>query len=205
MFCGTCVANPMNEDACMKTRIMNERGYTYMAGNRFLPVALSFAAILTLGSLADAQKSETNRQGRETVRPDTSVAGASNAGTRSEHSGPSILSPDLAAQALSIENLNVDPQRITGIIVNKTPHRIQDVELAIQYHWLWRNERNPGKDPPGRTVFIRFTEVLDPGKPHRFVYTPDFQLPSRSDGHFMPEITVAGFTTVVGQRTTASR
>jgi hypothetical protein len=119
-------------------------------------------------------------------------------------SAQTVLSSQQAAQAVSIENLAVSRERITGSIINNTPHRIRDVQLAIQYHWLWRNERNPGSDQPGRTVFIRFNEALEPGTSHRFVYTPDFDLPSRDDGYFMPEVDVAGFAAVIQQTTAAN-
>jgi hypothetical protein len=105
-----------------------------------------------------------------------------------------------ASKALSFEKLDIDASGISGVIANKTPHTIKDVELMVQYHWLWRNEFNPGQDSPGRTVIIPLSEQFEPGESHSFSYTPQFALPSRNDGYFMPEVDVAGFTTVVRQR-----
>ena len=94
--------------------------------------------------------------------------------------------------------------KVSGVIVNNSPHTIRDVRLLIQYHWLWRNERSPGTDSPGRTVVVQLREELNPGKPHPFLYTPEFALPTREDGFFMPEVDIAGFTTVVQPGTTAA-
>ena len=109
----------------------------------------------------------------------------------------SVLTSEQAKAALSLENVEVRRDQVSGVIVNKTPHMIRDVQLVLQYHWLWKNERNPGTDSPGRTVILRFNEQLEPGKPHRFVFTPDFQLASRSDGWYMPENDIGGFTAVI--------
>ena len=114
-----------------------------------------------------------------------------------------VLSSQEASRALSFEKLDVHPTKISGVIANKTPHTIKDVQLMIQYHWLWKDERNPGEDSPGRTVIIPLNEQLEPGESQPFSYTPQFSLPSRNDGYFMPEVDVAAFTTVVQQRASA--
>jgi hypothetical protein len=111
-----------------------------------------------------------------------------------------VLSSQDASGALSFEKLDVNPSKISGVIANKTPHTIKDVQLMIQYHWLWKDERNPGQDSPGSTVIIPLKEQLEPGELQPFSYTPQFSLPSRDDGYFMPEVDVAAFTTVVQQQ-----
>lgn len=119
-------------------------------------------------------------------------------------SAETVLSSQEASRALSFEKLDVNPTKISGVIANKTPHTIKDVQLMIQYHWLWKDERNPGHDSPGRTVIIPLNEQqLEPGESQPFSYTPQFSLPSRNDGYFMPEIDVAAFTTVVRQQASA--
>ena len=114
-----------------------------------------------------------------------------------------VLSSQEASRALSFEKLDVNPSKVSGVIANKTPHTIKDVQLMVQYHWLWKDERNPGKDSPGRTVIIPLKEQLEPGESQWFSYTPEFSLPSRNDGYFMPEVDVAAFTTVVRQQARA--
>ena len=110
----------------------------------------------------------------------------------------------MPSRALSFEKLDVNPTKISGVIANKTPHTIKDVQLMIQYHWLWKDERNPGHDSPGRTVIIPLNgQQLEPGESQPFSYTPQFSLPSRDDGYFIPEVDVAAFTTVVQQQVSA--
>ena len=59
-----------------------------------------------------------------------------------------VVSSQDASRALSFEKLDVNPSKISGVIANKTPHTIRDVQLMVQYHWLWRDERNPGQHSP---------------------------------------------------------
>jgi hypothetical protein len=49
-------------------------------------------------------------------------------------SADTVLSSQDASRALSFEKLDVNPTKISGVIANKTPHTIKDVELMIQYH-----------------------------------------------------------------------
>lgn len=109
----------------------------------------------------------------------------------------SVMTDQQAEQVLALENLHVSREKVSGVIVNNSPHTIRDARLLIQYHWLWRNEQSPGTDSPGRAVVVQLPEELEPGKPHRFLYTPEFTLPRRNDGFFMPEVDIASFTTVV--------
>ena len=94
-------------------------------------------------------------------------------------SAETVLSSQDASRALSFEKLDVNPTKISGVIANKTPHTIKDVELMIQYHWPWKDERNPGHDSPGRTVIIPLNgQQLEPGESQPFSYTPQCSLPS---------------------------
>jgi len=110
-----------------------------------------------------------------------------------------VLAKDEASKAVAIQNLNVAGSKITGDMVNMTPHFIRDVELLIQYHWLWKNEFKPGENSPGRAVFVPLNKEIGPGKSMPFEYTPAPPLPARNDGEFQPEVSIAGFTTVVPQ------
>jgi hypothetical protein len=114
-------------------------------------------------------------------------------------SGQTVLTSGQASKTLSFENLNMTPPRISGTITNRSPHTIKDIELLIQHHWLWRNERNPGQDSPGRAAFVKLGGQLEPGQSRSFAFTPEHQLPSRNDGQFMTEVDVAAFTVVVSQ------
>jgi hypothetical protein len=117
--------------------------------------------------------------------------------------GQTVLSGSEAAKVLRLEDLNVTSSKISGTLINASPHTVRDIKVLIQYHWLWENERNPGKDSPGRTVDVDLQKELKPGDRVNFSYTPVPSLPQRSDGRFMPEVDVAGFTVVIPQQRAA--
>jgi hypothetical protein len=116
-----------------------------------------------------------------------------------------VLSGGEAQQVLRIESLTASPDRVSGVLVNASPHHIKDVQLLIQYHWLWTNERNPGQDSPGRAATVKLDRELMPGETVQFSYTPDPRLPQRGDGHFMTEVDVAAFSVVIPQQRFAQR
>jgi hypothetical protein len=115
-------------------------------------------------------------------------------------SAATVLTSEEASKVIRFENLNITPSKVSGVIANKSPHTVKDVEILIQYHWLWENERNPGPESPGRAALIKLDRVLEPGQSVPFSYTPLPALPSRSDGRFMPEVDIAGFALIIPQQ-----
>lgn len=116
-------------------------------------------------------------------------------------SAQTVLTEELASRVLTLKDVKATPEKVSGVITNNTPHVIRDVDLMVQYHWLWENERNPGRESPGRSIMVKVDGPLQPGASVPFEYSPSFSPPARNDGRFMPEVTIAGFTTVVPQRT----
>ena len=114
-----------------------------------------------------------------------------------------LLSPE-EAKAVAIKDLKAHTSEVSGVIVNNTPHTIREIEVLIQYHWLWANEFKPGLDSPGRVASLKLDKDLLPGESTTFRYIPNPPLPNRQDGRFDPEVVVAGFTIVIPP-TTASR
>ena len=55
-----------------------------------------------------------------------------------------IASNEVAANVVEIRNVVVNKDAISGEIVNKSPYPLRNVELLLQYHWLWANETKPG-------------------------------------------------------------
>jgi len=108
-----------------------------------------------------------------------------------------VLTPEEAARMVPLKDLQVTASSVSGAVVNNTPHIIRNVELAIEYHWLWANEFKPGAVAPGRAFVIKLDKELRPGESIPFRHIPDPPLESRKDGEFHPEVTVAGFTIVV--------
>ena len=94
---------------------------------------------------------------------------------------------------VSVRSLADDSGTVTGVVVNDSPHRVQDVKLLIRHSWLWNNEYSPGHDDPGRAVLYTLPEELPAGASVQFTYRPDPGLPSRSDGRFLTSASVASF------------
>jgi hypothetical protein len=114
-----------------------------------------------------------------------------------------LLSPE-EAKAVAIKDLKANASEVSGVIVNNTLHTIREIEVLIQYHWLWENEFKPGLESPGRVASLKLDKDLLPGASTTFRYVPNPPLPNRQDGRFDPEVVVAGFTMVIPP-TTASR
>ena len=114
-----------------------------------------------------------------------------------------LLSPD-EAKPVAIMDLQANASEISGRVVNNSPHIIREIEVLIQYHWLWANEYKPGNESPGRVASVRLHEDILPGQSASFKYVPAPPLPNRQDGRFDPEVVIAGFS-VVSPATTTSR
>jgi hypothetical protein len=113
-----------------------------------------------------------------------------------------VLTPEEAAKTVSIKDLKASPSSVSGVLVNNTPHIVRDIQLDIQYHWLWANEFKPGPTPPGRTDNIKLSKELKPGESTTFSYVPDPPLENRKDGQYDPEVVVAGYEVVIPGTTT---
>jgi hypothetical protein len=112
-------------------------------------------------------------------------------------SAQTVLSSSEAAKSLSIKDLNATPSAVSGVVANNSPHAIRNIEILVQYHWLWGNEFKPGRQPPGESTIIKLDKELQPGQSAAFRHVPAPPLPERKDGRFTLEVTVAGFTVVV--------
>lgn len=100
-------------------------------------------------------------------------------------------------QAVAVRNVEVQKNgNLTGEIVNQTRHSIRDARLLVRYVWLWKNERNPGTDNPGRAVILRLPGLVPPGGSAPFDYNPTPPLPERKDGRFITAVEISSFTEV---------
>jgi hypothetical protein len=110
-----------------------------------------------------------------------------------------VLNSAEAARTVTIESLHTSASAVSGVVANRSPHIVRDVEILVQYHWLWENEFKPGQDSPGLTALVRIQDELKPGQSARFHHTLT-PATGREDGRFAPEVTVAAFTVVVPAR-----
>jgi hypothetical protein len=104
-----------------------------------------------------------------------------------------------AARTVAIESLHATSSTVSGVVANRSSHIVRDVEILVQYHWLWENEFKPGQDSLGQTALVRVPDELKPGQSARFQHTVT-PATGREDGRFAPEVTVAAFTVVVPAR-----
>ena len=111
-------------------------------------------------------------------------------------SADKAVAPDEASQKVEIRNVEVKGNAISGELTNKSPHPIRNIELLVQYHWLWNNEFKPGPKSPGKAIIVALDKQLRPGESATFSVPLD-PAESRADGYYMTEVTLAGFTEVI--------
>lgn len=107
--------------------------------------------------------------------------------------------PQLAEKAddLVLKNVKIgNDGEISGEVVNTSKQTVRDVELQILYSWRWKDEFHPGKDDPGRAVYVTIDREIAPGQSTPFNYKPSPPLPVRKDGYFDIGVKVVGFTRV---------
>jgi len=110
--------------------------------------------------------------------------------------------PRLAARAddvVFLRNVVVKNGEVSGDVVNNSQHTVRDVELQILYSWRWKDEFRPGKDDPGRAVYVAIDKEIPPGQSAPFNHKPSPPLPARTDGEFDISVKVVEFTQIIPQ------
>jgi len=105
-----------------------------------------------------------------------------------------LVSRQTTAEYVAIENLTDNSGTVEGVLVNRSPHKVQDVKLLISHEWLWANEFSPGTDNPSRAEFVTVQEEIPAGASVPFSHTPTLPLPERNDGYFVTYAKVTGLT-----------
>lgn len=98
------------------------------------------------------------------------------------------------AEYAVVRDIRTEDGIVSGVVVNNSGYRLQNVELLIRYGWLWQDEFSPGQNDPGRVVRYVVPEQIQPGAHVSFTYRPESPLPRRSDGRFVTSVVVVGFT-----------
>jgi len=112
-----------------------------------------------------------------------------------------VASQSQAGSVLTIENLATQGDTVSGVIDNKSPNTVRDVQLFIRYTWLWANEFHPGTNNPSEAFYQTVSGEIAPGGTLPFKFTPSSPLAKRSGGKFAPpSVSVAGFTQVIPQK-----
>jgi hypothetical protein len=110
-----------------------------------------------------------------------------------------VISRDDAAKVLTVENLQLENGGVTGVVQNRSPHLIRDVQLFVRHTWLWDNETKPGKNDPGMSAYFNLREEIPPGGRVSFNYRPSQALSQMAGGQYQTSVFIAGFTEVIPQ------
>ena len=107
-----------------------------------------------------------------------------------------IVSDQQVSSTVTVSGVQVSDGVVSGVVANRSPRLVRNVELLIRYAWLWHDERHPGDDSPGRADYYKIRADIPPGQTAAFTYRPQPPLPHRTDGRFQPSVQVTGFTEV---------
>lgn len=105
-----------------------------------------------------------------------------------------VVSADTLADKVVLQNVRLEGQTVRGEVVNKSDHRVDDVQLLIAYNWLWRNEFKPGAQSPAWATTMVLPEPLAPNESYEFTFEPERALDSGDDGSFYPSVDIVGLT-----------
>lgn len=112
-----------------------------------------------------------------------------------------IVSGQDAEQYVRVTDLKAQGSVVSGVLQNESPNTLRDVQLLIRRAWIWKNERHPGEDSPGRADFYTVSGEIPPHGTLPFTFR-SAPLPHRSDGRFAePVVQVVGYTEIGSSRT----
>ncbi len=107
-----------------------------------------------------------------------------------------IISPPEASAIVAVLNNGAQDGVVSGVVVNKSPRPVRDVELLIRHEWRWSNERHPGSHSPGRADRYLVRSEIPAGATLPFTYQTADPLPARADGRFITSVEVMSFTEI---------
>jgi hypothetical protein len=98
------------------------------------------------------------------------------------------------ADAVAIADVRRDPDALRGRLTNRSAATLSQIQLLATDAFLWTDERHPGPDDPGLSGTVTVPGPLAPGESLPFA-VPLPPRPPRTDGTFVPRVTVLGLTT----------
>jgi hypothetical protein len=110
---------------------------------------------------------------------------------------PAILKPAEVGAVVGVEDLSSQGNRVSGAIVNRSPHPIRDVRLVIGEVYSWPNEYRPGQESPNRAETLVVGEEIPPGGRVPFSTTLNRPTPPKTGGSFATKAYVVGFSEVL--------
>ena len=118
----------------------------------------------------------------------------------SAQSASTVLPETAAQRQLEVSDVLAAPERVQGVVINRTDAIVKDVVLLVRYEWLWLNERKPGEDTMSFADTTTVAGDIPPGGTAGFAYMPTRSLPTRQDGYYKIEVGVKSFRKVRTER-----
>ena len=118
----------------------------------------------------------------------------------SSQSDSTVLPETSAQRQLEVSDVLAAPERVQGVVINRTDAVAKEVVLLVRYEWLWLNERKPGEDTMSFADTTMVAGDIPPGGTAGFAYMPTRSLPSRQDGYYKIEVSVKSFRKVRMER-----
>ncbi len=109
---------------------------------------------------------------------------------------PALASSDQVARAVVVRDVQVRDSTVSGVVVNNSSRLLRDVKVIVRHSWIWKNERHPGDENPGRSEDFTIPGEVAAGGSLPFTYRLDAPLPKRIDGRFVTSTDVISFTEV---------
>jgi hypothetical protein len=124
--------------------------------------------------------------------------------TASAQCASTVLQETAAQRQLEVSDVLAAPERVQGVVINRTDAVAKDVVLLVRYEWLWLNERKPGEDTMSFADTTMVAGDIPPGGTAGFAYMPTRYLPNRQDGHYRIEVSVKSFRKLRMERVPAN-
>ena len=107
-----------------------------------------------------------------------------------------IAAEEQPSKIVAVRDVTTRDGVVHGVLVNRSNKTLRDVRLLIRHTWLWKNEKKPGEDSPGRVDYYTVRSELPPGGTVELTYRPQPPLPDRDDGRFETSVEVVGWTEI---------
>jgi hypothetical protein len=94
------------------------------------------------------------------------------------------------AADVAVQDVRIAGDTVSGVVVNRSPHPVRDVRLAVSHIWLWDNETRPGDDQYSRADHYTVPGEIPPGGQVAFTARPSAPLAEGTGGRFMTRVQV---------------
>jgi hypothetical protein len=103
-------------------------------------------------------------------------------------------------RTVDVRNLSVQGDTVNGVVVNRSPSTLRDVQILVKKTWFWENERHPGPDSPGAAEYITVAGPIPPVGEVPFSTRLPYSSAPTAPGHFEVSAEPVGYTEVIQPR-----